>query len=159
MSLHYFPQGSGKNRDHSRVGYKLEFYRALRQKLQPRVDAGERVLVVGDYNTAPEEIDLARPKQNANKTSGFLDRERDEIREWKTAGWVDTFRHFHPDREDAYSWWAQRAKCRERNVGWRIDLILASPGAVPFLRDALIAPNVMGSDHCPVGVVIESDDF
>ena len=155
----YFPNGSGKNRDHGRVPYKLDFYRALFDKLQPLVDAGERVLVVGDYNTAHAPIDLARPKSNANKTSGFLDSERAELQRWLDAGWVDTFRRFHPTREGAYTWWAQRAKCRERNVGWRIDYVLASPAAMPFIKDAFIASEVIGSDHCPIGVVIDSGDL
>ncbi|MFU8802850.1 MAG: exodeoxyribonuclease III, partial [Bradymonadaceae bacterium] len=111
----YFPNGSGKNRDLSRVPYKLRFYDHLRERLQAGVDAGERILVMGDFNTAHEEIDLARPKSNV-KTSGFRPEERESFSAWIEAGWTDTFREFTPDGGH-YSWWSQRKGVRERNVG------------------------------------------
>lgn len=152
----YFPNGSGTNRNHGRVPYKLAFYRKLFSLLAPGLKRGERWLVMGDFNTAHEEIDLARPKQN-QKTSGFLPKERQEFSRWLAAGWVDTFRHLHPDAEGHYTWWSQRGGARARNVGWRIDYILASPGAMPYLTDAFICPEIMGSDHCPLGVVLDDD--
>lgn len=146
----YFPNGSGKNRDLSRIPYKLDFYEHLRELLQPAVDRGEPVLVMGDFNTAHKPIDLARPKANT-KTSGFRPEEREALQEWLDAGWTDTFRHVC-DAPERYSWWTYRGNCRERNVGWRIDYVLASPGAMEFLVDADIHHDVMGSDHCPVSV-------
>lgn len=150
----YFPNGSGPNRDHSRVPYKLDFYRALFDTLEPERAAGRPILVMGDFNTAHREIDLARPKSN-KKTSGFLPEEREELDRWLREGWTDTFRHVHGEVEGAYTWWSQRGDCRKRNIGWRIDMILASPGALGFVQDAFITPEVKGSDHCPLGVDLE----
>lgn len=155
----YFPNGNGTplptgRRTNSRIPYKLAFYRAVFDALRPAFEAGERVLVMGDFNTAHRPIDLARPKTNT-RTSGFTDVERAELDRWLGAGWVDTFRHFHPEREGAYSWWSQRHGIRARNIGWRLDLVLASPAVVPFMRDAFIMADVMGSDHCPVGVSLD----
>jgi len=149
----YFPNGSGKERDNGRVPFKLDFYRHLFETLEAERTAGGRVLVMGDYNTAHQPIDLARPKQNTN-TSGFLQEERDEFARWLRAGWVDTFRHFEKG-EGHYTWWSQRFGVREKNIGWRIDYVLASEGAMPFVRRAGIDPHVRGSDHCPVFVEID----
>ncbi len=149
----YFPNGSGKERDNSRIPYKLDFYRAVFDLLEPARRRGERLLVMGDFNVAHREIDLARPKDNV-KTSGFTPIEREEFDRWLRAGWVDTFRHFEPG-PGHYSWWSQRAGARTRNVGWRIDYVLASPGALPFVRAAYIQRAVLGSDHCPVGVDLD----
>lgn len=153
----YFPNGNGPKRDHSRVPFKLDFYRRLFARLEPARAAGERILVLGDFNTAHREIDLARPKTN-HKTSGFLPVEREELDRWLREGWTDSFRHFEPGAEH-YSWWSQRGGCRERNVGWRIDYILASPGALPFVRAAAIHPEVLGSDHCPISVSVDPEIF
>jgi exodeoxyribonuclease III len=150
----YFPNGSGPNRDHSRIPYKLDFYRALFDRLEVIKENGGRVLVMGDFNTAHREIDLARPKSNT-KTSGFCPEERAELDRWLKHGWSDTFRHFHASPEN-YTWWSQRAGIRERNVGWRIDYILASDGAMPFVSDAFIRSMVVGSDHCPIGVDVSN---
>lgn len=151
----YFPNGSGKNRDHSRVPYKLDFYRSLFSRLETERAAGGRIIVMGDFNTAHREIDLARPKSN-HGTSGFLPEERQELDRWLTHGWTDTFRHLNPQPEK-YTWWSQRFGVRERNVGWRIDLILASPGAMAYLKRARIHPDVMGSDHCPISVTFGAE--
>ena len=149
----YFPNGNGKDRDLSRIPYKLDFYRAVHERLAPRVAAGEPVLVMGDFNTAHRPIDLARPKAN-EKTSGFRPEEREELDRWLRSGFVDTFRHFE-DGEGHYSWWSQRFGVREKNIGWRIDYVLASRGAMPFVKNAFIQPHVKGSDHCPVGVDLD----
>ena len=109
--------------------------------------------MVGDFNTAHREIDLARPKQNA-KTSGFLPEEREELDRWIASGWIDTFREFHQGG-DAYTWWSQRFGVREKNIGWRIDMALCSEAVRPFLKDARIHPQVMGSDHCPISVDLD----
>ncbi|EDM75794.1 exodeoxyribonuclease III [Plesiocystis pacifica SIR-1] len=149
----YFPNGNGRDRDNSRVPYKLDFYRAVFELVERKRRGGYRVLVMGDFNTAHEAIDLARPKQNV-KTSGFLPEEREELDRWIRAGWIDTFRSLEPG-PGHYSWWSQRGTARERNVGWRIDYVLASPNVEPFLREAFIWPEVPGSDHCPVGVRLD----
>ena len=149
----YFPKGSGKDRDNSRVPYKLAFYRAVFDRIQKLRRRGP-VLVVGDYNTAHREIDLARPKDNV-KNSGFLPEERAEVDRWIEAGWVDAFRALHPEAEGQYTWWRQWGGAREKNVGWRIDYIMASPSAMRRIRDAFIWPKVTGSDHCPVGVDLD----
>ncbi|GAB4212658.1 MAG: exodeoxyribonuclease III [Sandaracinaceae bacterium] len=151
----YFPNGSGQDRDNARVPYKLRFYRRLYTLLEEKKAAGAPIVVMGDFNTAPHPIDLARPKEN-EKTSGFLPEEREELARWLRSGWVDSFRHFHPHLEGQYSWWSQRFGVRARNIGWRIDLALVSPGALPHLRAAAIHPEVLGSDHCPIS--LELDD-
>ncbi len=150
----YFPKGSGTARDNSRVPYKLAFYRALFERLQAERRRGARVLVIGDFNTAHREIDLARPKENVH-TSGFLPEERAELDRWCAAGWVDTLRAFDA-RPGRYTWWSQRGGARERNIGWRIDYVFASPAAMRFVRGAFIASRVRGSDHCPVGVELDA---
>lgn len=149
----YFPKGSGRLRDNSRVPYKLDFYRALFARLEALRRSGRPVLVMGDFNTAHREIDLARPRAN-QQTSGFLPEEREELDRWLRAGWVDAFRAFE-SRPGHYTWWSQRSGCRERNVGWRIDYVLASPAAMRHVRRAFHRPGVRGSDHCPVGVEVD----
>jgi exodeoxyribonuclease-3 len=149
----YFPNGSGKERDNGRIPFKLSFYRRVFSLLEPEVRRGAAVLVMGDLNTAHREIDLARPKQNV-KTSGFTPEERAELDRWIGAGWIDSFRRYHPG-PGHYSWWSQRFGVRDGNVGWRIDYVLASPGAGPHLRGAFIHAHVTGSDHCPVGVDVD----
>jgi len=154
----YFPKGSRQAgssalRDHSRVPYKLAFYRAVFRRLERLRRGGYRVLVLGDLNTAHREIDLARPRDNA-RTSGFLPEERAELDRWLRAGWVDCFRRFEAG-PGHYTWWSQRLGARARNVGWRIDYVLASKAAMRFVRRAFHEPEVLGSDHCPVGVELD----
>ncbi|MEM9554371.1 MAG: exodeoxyribonuclease III [Acidobacteriota bacterium] len=150
----YFPNGNGRNRDLSRIPYKLDFYRRLFDHLEPARAAGAPILVLGDFNTAHREIDLARPKQN-EKTSGFRPEEREELDRWLRSGWTDTFRHLEPDARDRYTWWSQRKGVRERNIGWRIDYILASPAALEHVAAAAIHEDVHGSDHCPISVDLD----
>lgn len=149
----YFPNGSGVDRDNSRVPFKLRFYRRLYRVLDAAKERGDAIVVMGDFNTAPEPLDLARPNQN-QKTSGFLPEERKELKRWLKKGWVDTFRRFE-DGPEHYTWWSQRFGVRERNIGWRIDLALASPGAARYLTGAAIHPEVRGSDHCPISVDLD----
>jgi exodeoxyribonuclease-3 len=150
----YFPNGSGRDRDNSRVPYKLAFYTALFKRLEELRRRGP-VFVMGDYNTAHKTLDLARPKTN-KKTSGFLPEERAELGRWINAGWVDTFRTFHPGESGRYTWWRQWGGAREKNIGWRIDYLLASPSASKRVTDAFIWPEITGSDHCPIGIDISS---
>ncbi len=149
----YFPNGSGKERDNSRVPYKIKFYRRLHKVLADEAEQGQRVLVMGDFNTAHAENDLARPKEN-QKTSGFLPEERSEFSRWLAEGYIDTYRHFDAS-EGKYSWWSQRFGVRAKNIGWRIDYVLAHQSAMPFVKSAFIEPGTFGSDHCPVGVVVD----
>lgn len=149
----YFPNGNGQQRDNGRVPYKLDFYRHLFTRLETLRTAGHRVVVLGDFNTAHTERDLARPKQNT-RTSGFLPEERAELSRWFAAGYVDTFRMFNSEAGH-YSWWSQRSGARERNIGWRIDYVLACPEAARYVRDAQIHREVEGSDHCPVSVRVD----
>lgn len=146
----YFPNGKGKDNDNSRVPFKLKFTQKILKTVEPLLKK-EKVIVMGDFNTAPAAIDLARPKTN-EKTSGFLPEERVALEQWKEAGMVDAFRHFYPTQEGAYSWWTARGGARANNVGWRIDLTMLSPNAAKALVSAKIHPEVMGSDHCPVSV-------
>lgn len=114
----------------------------------------KHVLVCGDMNVAHQEIDLANPKPNVGK-HGFTDEERQRFSEILAAGFIDTFRHLHPDQTGAYSWWTHWANARARNVGWRIDYWLASELLVLKLKAARIHADVMGSDHCPVSLEID----
>ena len=153
----YFPNGSGTHRRNDRVPYKLEWYRALFERVQRWRRSGYRVLVMGDFNTAHQEIDLARPKENRG-TSGFLREECEELDRWLAAGWIDTFRVFQQG-EGHYSWWSQRFGVRAKNVGWRIDYVFASPAAMRFVKQAFIERGTEGSDHCPIGVDLDSAVF
>ena len=153
----YVPNGSGPNRDLSRIPYKLAFQRLLFRRLQPHLENGERLLVMGDFNTAHQEIDLARPKAN-EKNSGFRPEERRALGRLLARDWIDTFRHFVTDGGH-YSWWSQHSGARERNVGWRIDYILASPAAMEFVRGATIHRHVTASDHCPISVEVDDAIF
>jgi exodeoxyribonuclease III len=144
----YFPNGS---RDHSRVPYKLAFYEAFLNLCERFRSNGKFVLFCGDLNTAHKPIDLARPRDNVN-TSGFLPEERDWLDLLVDRGYVDTFRHVYPDLAGQYSWWSQVMRGRDRNIGWRIDYFWMTAEMLPLLEDAFILPDVMGSDHCPVGI-------
>lgn len=111
------------------------------------------VIFCGDLNVAHQEIDLARPKDN-RFSAGFSDEERAGFSKLLEAGFTDTFRHFYPDKRDAYSWWSFRGGARERNVGWRIDYFGVSTPFMNRVQDAEILPHVLGSDHCPVGITL-----
>ena len=110
-------------------------------------------MICGDVNTAHKEIDLARPKPN-EKISGFLPVEREWMDKWVSKGFVDTFRIFNPS-PNQYTWWDVISGARARNVGWRIDYFFISDDLRPNLKEAFILPDVMGSDHCPVGIVLK----
>lgn len=111
------------------------------------------VILCGDLNVAHKEIDLKNPKSN-RKNAGFTDEERGKFTALVEAGFIDTFRHFYPDLEGVYSWWSYRFSARAKNAGWRIDYFLTSASLKDRLEDAMIYSEVMGSDHCPVGLII-----
>lgn len=119
-----------------------------------RLDKDKPVIVCGDMNVAHEEIDLKNPKTN-RKNAGFSDEERGKMTELLAAGFTDTFRHFYPGLEGAYSWWSYRFHAREKNAGWRIDYFLVSSRFVDRVKSASILSDVFGSDHCPVMIEIE----
>jgi exodeoxyribonuclease-3 len=147
----YFPNGGGGP---ERLKYKLEFYDAFLKHIEDLRKQGKQVIFCGDVNTAHEEIDLARPKEN-EKNTGFLPEERAWIDELTYHGYVDTFRHFSPNKVGAYSYWDMKTSARERNVGWRIDYFFVTPEVLPQLKSAGISPNVYGSDHCPVWIELK----
>jgi len=147
----YFPSGQ---RGHERVEYKLQFYDALLAYCSSLRAAGHQIFVCGDFNTAHQPIDLARPKQNL-KTSGFLPEEREALGRWLDQGFVDVFRELHPEAVE-YTWWTYRLEARERNIGWRLDYFLVDEDLTPRLEDALILGDVTGSDHCPVALILKS---
>jgi exodeoxyribonuclease III len=147
----YFPKGSGTQRDNSRVPYKLAFTaRVFAVVDEARRASGKPAVVMGDFNVAPDPIDLARPRGNEG-TSGFLPEERELYARCLARGYVDTFRALHPAKQ-RYSWWSNRIGVRERNIGWRIDHVLVSSDLIARVRRAFIWDEVRGSDHCPVGI-------
>lgn len=146
----YFPNGGGGP---ERLKYKLDFYDAFLEYVEGLRKKGKKVIFCGDVNTAHEAIDLARPKEN-EKNTGFLPEERAWIDELIYHGYVDTFRHFHPHKEGAYSYWDMKTAARDRNVGWRIDYFFIAPELAGKLKSAGISSNIYGSDHCPVFIDI-----
>lgn len=137
----------------ARLNYRMRWEDAFRDYLK-ELDAHKPVIVTGDMNVAHEEIDLKNPKTN-KKNAGFTQEERDKFTELLDAGFVDSFRYFYPDKTGAYSWWSYRFKAREKDAGWRIDYFVVSERIKEQMKDALIYKEVMGSDHCPVGLEIE----
>lgn len=148
----YFPNGQ---MGEERLQYKLDFYEAFFTRADQLRNEGRSLIITGDYNTAHNEIDLKNPKSNEN-TSGFMRIERDWLDRIEAAGYVDTFRHLHPDTVK-YSWWTYRFKARDRNIGWRIDYFFVSKDIIErgWVKQAFIDNNIYGSDHCPVGLIIE----
>lgn len=136
-----------------RLSYRMEWEDAFRDYVK-ELDSRKPVIICGDLNVAHKEIDLKNPKTN-RKNAGFTDEERGMMTKLLESGFVDTFRHFHPDLEGAYSWWSYRGRAREKNVGWRIDYFLVSSRLVPRLLNARILADITGSDHCPVSIEIE----
>lgn len=111
------------------------------------------VILCGDLNVAHQEIDLKNPKNN-KKNAGFTPEERGKMEALLQSGFIDTFRHFYPDKEEAYTWWSYMRQARDRNIGWRIDYFITSKSLESQLQDAKIYPKIHGSDHCPVGLEI-----
>ena len=133
-----------------RLDYRMSWEDDFREYLC-KLDKQKPVIVCGDMNVAHEEIDLKNPATN-HLNPGFSDEEREKFTELLNAGFIDTFRSLYPDRADAYSWWSYRAAARQRNVGWRIDYFVVSERLRGNIKDAYILPEIMGSDHCPVGL-------
>jgi exodeoxyribonuclease-3 len=146
----YFPNGGGGP---ERLSYKLHFYEEFLKYINTQRDHGYEVVFCGDVNTAHTEIDLARPQENIQNT-GFLPIEREWIDRVIAAGYADTFRKLHPDLKDKYSYWDMKTYARDRNVGWRLDYFFASKGAMALVTKARILDEIMGSDHCPIDIII-----
>ncbi len=149
----YFPNGS---RDHSRVPYKMAYKADFLAFCNELRASGRPVVFCGDVNTAHQDIDLARPRQN-QKTTGFLPEERAWIDLIESQGYVDTFRALNPELTGAYSWWSYIGGARSRNVGWRLDYFFVSDDLQAAVNGAAIHADVLGSDHCPVSLTLQSD--
>jgi exodeoxyribonuclease-3 len=145
----YFPNGGAGNK---RVPYKMEFYDAFLEYADSMAKAGRKLVICGDFNTAHKEIDLARPKENVNNT-GFLPEERAWMDKFTAHGYIDTFRQFNKE-PGQYSYWDMKTRARDRNVGWRIDYFYTTENLLASITGAFIMPEVMGSDHCPVGITL-----
>ena len=143
----YFPNGKARK---ERLQYKMDFYETFLDRVKELKDKGKKIIICGDVNTAHKEIDLARPKPN-EKSSGFLPEERAWIDKLLANGFLDSLRMFN-NKPEQYTWWDMITRARERNVGWRIDYFFISDNLKEQTKDAFIMPEVMGSDHCPVGL-------
>ncbi|MBI9043916.1 MAG: exodeoxyribonuclease III [Anaerolineaceae bacterium] len=146
----YYPNGKASK---ERLNYKMDFYDAFLEHVEISRKKGKGIVVCGDVNTAHKEIDLARPKENSTK-SGFLPEERAWIDKFLDHGYVDTLRIFNQE-PDQYSWWDYKTRARARNVGWRIDYFFVNDEFKNNLKDAFILADVMGSDHCPIGIELD----
>ena len=145
----YVPNGG---RDHTRVPYKLDFYANLLELCDLLHEQGRHLIICGDINTAHQEIDLRNPKENAN-TTGFLPEEREWIDRYLEHGFVDAYRYLYPVRIQ-YTWWTYRFNARARNIGWRLDYYLVSETFLPQVQEVIIHDDALGSDHCPVSLVV-----
>lgn len=146
----YFPNGQSSQ---ERLDYKMAFYDAFLEFAEGLRAQGRNLVVCGDYNTAHHAIDLARPRENES-TSGFLPIERAWMDRYEQHGYVDTFRQFNQE-PGQYSYWDMKSRARDRNVGWRIDYFYVSSDLMPSVTRAFILPEVIGSDHCPVGIELD----
>lgn len=135
-----------------RLDYRMTWEDAFLSYVK-ELEKKKPVIFCGDLNVAHQEIDLKNPSSN-HHNAGFTDEERGKMTALLSSGFTDTWRHFHPDKAGVYSWWSYRFRAREKNAGWRIDYFIVSDVLVPQLQDAMIYTEVFGSDHCPVGIVI-----
>jgi len=148
----YFPNGGGGP---ERLDYKMEYYSKFLDFIGNLEKQGKNVIFCGDVNTAHNEIDIARPKENEGHT-GFLRIERDWLDKLVSLGWTDTFRKLHPE-EIKYSWWDMKTFARDRNIGWRIDYFFVSKSLKEKIKRAEILNEIFGSDHCPILLEIKSN--
>ena len=136
----------------ARLDYRMKWEEDFRMYLK-MLEEKKPLILCGDLNVAHREIDLKNPKNN-RKNAGFTDEERGKMTKLLSEGFIDTFRHFYPHREDAYTWWSYMRQARDRNIGWRIDYFIVSEALKDRLEDAKIHDGIMGSDHCPVELTI-----
>jgi exodeoxyribonuclease-3 len=137
----------------ARLSYRMKWEDDFKEYLK-KLEKNKPVIVCGDLNVAHKEIDLKNPKNN-RKNAGFTDEEREKFTELMNSGFLDTFRYFYPDTEGIYSWWSYRFNARKNNAGWRIDYFIASKSLSDRLVDAKIHTDILGSDHCPVELIIK----
>ena len=146
----YFPNGG---QELERVPYKLDFYDCLLNYCKKLMVSGKEIIITGDFNTAHKEIDLKNPKAN-QKNTGFLPEEREWVDRYLDNGFIDIYRKLYPEVVQ-YTWWTYRFSARKNNVGWRIDYFLVTEGILNCIKDVVIQTEIMGSDHCPVTLVLE----
>lgn len=146
----YVPNSQAEN---ARLEYRVKWEDDMRDYLV-ELKSIKPVVFCGDLNVAHEEIDLKNPKPNIGK-AGFTYEEREKFTELLKSGFVDSFRYFYPDKTGIYSWWSYRFKAREKNAGWRIDYFVVSDDIADKMKDAVIHTDIMGSDHCPVELIID----
>ena len=142
-------------RELERLDYRMVWEDEFRKYLL-KLNESKPVVMCGDLNVAHEEIDLKNPKTN-RRNAGFTDEERGKMTELLNAGFTDTFRYLYPDKPDMYTWWSYMFKAREKNVGWRIDYFIVSKSIENKIKESYIYSEIMGSDHCPVGLALEID--
>ncbi len=147
----YFPNGGASQERHE---FKQEFLKELNVYVKNLIKEGREVILVGDYNVAPAEIDVYDPKKLAAE-SGFLPEEREWFKQFLEIGFIDCYRHFYPNEKEVYTWWSMLERGRLGNRGWRIDHICISKGLLKYLKSATIYQDQEGSDHCPVGITLE----
>ena len=140
-------------RELARLDYRMIWEDEFKEYLK-KLDKIKPVILCGDLNVAHKEIDLKNPKTN-RKNAGFTDEEREKISELLDAGFTDSYRYLYPDKENAYTWWSYMGHAREKNVGWRIDYFLTSDRISSKIKETYIFDEIMGSDHCPVGLEID----
>ena len=140
-------------RELTRLDYRMQWEDDFLRYLK-KLEEKKPVIFCGDLNVAHREIDLKNPKSNL-RNAGFTQEERDKMTALLDSGFIDTFRYFHPDQKDAYSWWSYMFKAREKNAGWRIDYFIVSKALESRLESACIHPEIFGSDHCPVELVLK----
>jgi len=146
----YFPNGG---QELERVPYKLDFYDSLLNYCKKLMKSGKEIIITGDFNTAHKEIDLKNPKAN-QKNTGFLPEEREWVDRYLDNGFIDIYRKLYPEVVQ-YTWWTYRFSARKNNVGWRIDYFLVTEAILNCIKDVVIQTEIMGSDHCPVTLVLE----
>ena len=140
-------------RELTRLDFRMKWEDAF-QKYVQKLDKKKPVIICGDLNVAHAEIDLKNPKTN-HKNAGFTDEERAKMTQFLNSGFVDSFRYLYPDKEGIYSWWSYMFQARKKNAGWRIDYFLVSDKLKTKIKDAEIYTEVLGSDHCPVGLILK----
>jgi len=141
-------------RDLARIDYRMSWEVAFREYLK-QLDEKKPVVVCGDMNVAHNEIDLKNPKSNVGN-AGFSNEEREKMTELLASGFTDSFRYLHPEEKDAYTWWSYMFHARDKNVGWRIDYFLVSDALKDRIEESSIHPEVMGSDHCPIEIILSN---
>ena len=140
-------------RDLSRMKSRM-YYEEKIKNYVTKLKEEKTVILCGDFNVAHNEIDIKNAKQNIGN-AGFTHEEREKFNELLESGFIDTFRYFNPSKKDAYTWWSYIGKSREKNVGWRIDYFLISKDSIKKINNTMIYDNVLGSDHCPIGIELK----